>query len=130
VQTYGKYVFIALALTLLTQTCINEDQSFCSYQPQGQNFTICFNVENDSDRDSAKTACSNLSSQLQEDPDGCTATDVQGFCINANIDSQLSALSAPASGIESKLSFSMYGTDATVNKNFCSTELGGEYRTN
>jgi len=118
--------FLCITMILGLSRCPVEVILICTYTPQGQNFAICFDVTED-DKAVAETACSQLSSELREEEEGCTSVDVQGYCTKGNIDAQLEALSEQPAGL-TDLAFYMYGTDVAQNESFCTGSLGGTYR--
>ena len=79
-------ISILLGLALLASQCINEENQSCTYTPQGQVFSTCFDIETDLLEES-KTACSNLSGSFAND--SCTSQDRIIFCTGGNLNKPL-----------------------------------------
>ena len=118
------HTLFCIAIILVLSRC-PISPFICTYAPQGENFTVCFDVTED-EKSVGESACSKLSSELREEEDGCSSVDVQGYCTNGNIDARLEALGEQPVEL-SDLAFYTYGTDVAQNETFCIASLGAIY---
>ena len=70
--------------TILLYNCIASETYSCTYTPDGQNFQVCYE-SNDNNEDKAKKACAEFSGSTFGDLESCSSQDIGGRCTGVTV---------------------------------------------
>ena len=114
----SKLFFTILAiLATLTTNCILEEVHSCTYTPDGQNFSNCYEIKNN-DRETVEKSCNGFSGSVFTAESGCSTDGQLATCSGVNINSN---------GVElGSVTYILYSDQA---QSYCESTLAGTYAT-